>query len=96
MNRKQLIVIWVGIGLIVGLCIYPPWYGGSWPGPCAERRHGGHALLWNREDRVYMLGTRLVPGIRLDRDKLALECAIVIVLTAGLWVTFGDRKSPQG
>ena len=85
MNRKQLTVLWIGIGFAVLLALCPPWvlFGTRWGAPHEERfRH------------VFILGLPQTDGgdrFRLDTPVLVLEGVALALVVAGLLVTFKDR-----
>lgn len=89
MRRLQLVILWLGIIGIVGMCAVPPWTAREYEQRAARRTVGYH-LLWSPPDR------REHPGYdvrhsgydwRVDTTRLAVQCIAVTVVAAGLIVT---------
>ena len=90
MNRRQIIVMWMGILVMVGMCVYPPWTKGY------TRSKGwapdGYALIFLRPDYGYAeRRDRLI--IRIDMTRLIVQEAAVVLLFGGLFMTLKDRKA---
>ena len=72
MNNKQLAVLWVGLGLIVLMCLFPPWV-------YLQENYGYYCLF---TPPAWISG--LQP--RLDISRLVVQCVAVALLTgAGIY-----------
>lgn len=82
MNKKQLVVMWVGIAIIVLMGLFPPWttYGNS--GDC----YLTHKFI------LFKPAERNIPA-RIDTGHLFVQWIIVTAITGGLIVTFKDKKT---
>ena len=90
MNKKQIVVLWIGIAVIVVMCLFPPWHYKS-----------GDKLIQGQIDWGYkfILTPAQAPnpdyeqlkGI-IDVRRLFIQILIVGLITTGLIVTFIDRK----
>lgn len=85
MNRKQLIVLWVGIGLVVAMGAYPPWAIMSWPHYSGA---GGkvvssawYACIFNPPQLAC-----------LDLPRLFLQWGLVVLVTAAGMVSLRAKK----
>jgi hypothetical protein len=84
MNRKQLIVARLGVGLILLMCLFPPWRGdvdSSGPFDTA----GGYAFIASPPDvgKVRGGGGRSFEGVpHVDLQLLATQWVIVTALAA--------------
>lgn len=81
MNKRQLIVLWVAIGLIVLMGLFPPWVRKE-----AEYRTYldapvGYAFIAVAPDRA-----------RVDLSRLFLQWVLVVVAGAGVFWTLRTRK----
>ena len=86
MNWKQKICLWVGIVAFVLMGIFPPWVAAP-PGG-GNYVAGGYAFILfprNQFGESHWLA-------RIDLGQLAAQWAMVAVVTAGLIVTFKDKK----
>lgn len=105
MNGRQRVVMWVGIAVIVGMGLYPPWvdtldYEGlhfEWPGPYswlweppAARKTFDINVFPNRELETRMYAT----GIHIDMARLLIQWACVGLVAAGLVVSLKRRDDP--
>ena len=80
MNKEQKICLWVGIGLIVLITLFPPY---CW----RSGKYGGFGLLWR-----YMESDDGHP-LYIDKFRLSIQLAVVAVVTTGLILTFKDKKT---
>jgi hypothetical protein len=72
MNRKQLLVMWVAIVVLVAMWLYPPWmYKRSWEGYDWLFSGSGHSIVFS---------------------VLGVQSAIVVLVAAGLIVTFRGKR----
>lgn len=88
MNGRQRMVLWVGLLVIVAMGIYPPWtfrYG-------AIRLGRRYALI--TEPPSY--GSFPGPLATLDANRLGVEWAAVVVISASLMYIWRDHKKPRG
>ena len=89
MNKRQLVVMWVGIGLIVLMGVYPPWVNTiRGAGIYAEMSLGYHVIT----DPPSPLGNPRANGIKLDTPRLALQVGLVAVVSGGLLLSLKSRK----
>jgi hypothetical protein len=129
MNRKQKIVLWIGIVIIVLMCLFPPWvrvieiegsrlvsspfYEFPWdydynhflspPKPLMTINR-----LFDLQDKNFPFeyeseyGDRFnevdlseqsfgVDSVRVDLQRLSIQCAIVALITVGLLCTFTTK-----
>ncbi len=77
--------MWVGLIVMVGMCLYPPWTSG-------KRRGGwgpdGYALIFRRvseNDIRYRT-------VQIDVTRLLVQEAAAVLLFGGLLVTLKDKK----
>ena len=86
MNEKQLIVMWVGIIIIVLMGLFPPWL-----------------TVFADASRISLgYGFILIPPLpnayryqfaSIDFTRLLTQWTIVAAITAGLIITFKDKKT---
>ena len=96
MNRKQLIVMWVGIVIFILIGIRPPW---------AVIEGGGCKLYWKHRllfscpnaHEIRKLPKDLTSyspeGVQVFTQALCVEWAIIVVTTVGLIVTFNGKRT---
>jgi len=87
-NNKRLVIMWVAIGIIVLMCLFPPWiYHRAAYNQLFEIK-GPYHLIFSppyRRDEAYLL-------VKLDWPRLLIPIGIVAILAVGLIVTIKDRK----
>ena len=88
MSNKQLIVLWIGVGLIVLMCLFPPWVRVlRMSGGTLREGYGYHCVfmpppLNNKRWSPY-----------LDTSRLIIQCITVAVLTgAGIYTLRAKGK----
>jgi hypothetical protein len=86
MNRRQMILMWLGILALVGVCLYPPWVGRTRDGVLIE--YVGHSWITRAPDSRYAVKS-------IDFGRLGIQWGMVVVITIGLMLTFRDKKDPQ-
>ena len=79
MNRKQIIVLWIGIAAIVFMGIVPPWVV-SIQGAIEQRGYG--FILIPPEKYCH-----------INTSRLYVQWIMVAVATGGFIVTFKDKKN---
>jgi hypothetical protein len=85
MTKRQLVVMWVAIALLVATWLYPPWVSSRYGYDSSNLRerhkiwYSYWAPLWGEH------------GGLLSYQRLALEDAIIVVLAAGVIVSFRKR-----
>ena len=79
MSDKQLMVMWIGIGLIVVMCLFPPWVKVSGDDPGHARRGSRSYRFIFAHPRPRMSGDQ----IYLETSRLVVQCVAVALLTAG-------------
>ena len=77
MSNKQLIVLWIGVGLVVLMCLFPPW---SWTGQLKTGLNiyypAGYRFLWFKpEIPGEIKGLERLSSI--DTQRLIIQCVIV-------------------
>jgi len=78
MNKKQIIVLWIGIAAIVVMGIIPPWVV-SIQGAIEQRGYG--FILIPPEKYCH-----------INTSRLYVQWIMVAVVTGGFLVTFKDKK----
>lgn len=71
MNRKQIIVLWLAIGIIATMCLFPPWTGSRIKGFGQFHRFGQHHID-TRRLAIQIAPVALVAGgliVTLQRRK---------------------------
>ncbi len=89
MNKKQLIVMWVGIAAIVITGIYPPWMTANPQG--GNYIAAGYGFILNPP---HFRGQELWRG-RIDFPHLLAQWAMFAVVTGGFMVTFKNKKQKE-
>ena len=89
MNRKQTILMWVGILALVGMSLYPPWVARSLHDGVVVK-YIGHSWMTRAPapDLKYCFKS-------IDFDRLGIQWGMVVVITIGLMLTFRDKKDPH-
>ncbi len=94
LNTKQRIVVLIGIAIIAGMLLVPPWkrYGGG--------GSAGYGLLFDSAYR-FDVGRSLERGriqfsggenVYLDMSRLFVQCALIVVVVGGMVFVLGGRK----
>jgi len=78
------VILWIGILLIVLMCLFPPWI---W-----YDRIVGYAFLFS--DRT--VGNEIYRSAHIYFVRLLIQCAIVGLITGGLVYTLKDKKAEGG
>lgn len=88
MNNIQKTIVILALVCIIGMWLFPPWYGFSQVGWPPYHIHpitfaaGYHGFWWVTNDNV-----------RIDSSQLLVQCFVVTVLGGGvLLLSFGKRK----
>lgn len=99
MNRKQIIVLWIGIAVIVVMGIYPPW---TMKSVYANQLKGSdtdtiRSLMKFVNEVYYPIWPRPLKNnyllfMEIDICKLVVQWIMVATITGGLLVTFKDKK----
>lgn len=108
MNRRQLIAMWIGIIIVVAMCICPPWietthvpHFGEGSRPAGYRlifsrptcpRSLGVLTLTDRRGRLYDDLYTVALSIEIDVVRLVVQEAAVAVVFGGLFVSLRDRR----
>ncbi|HUV40775.1 MAG TPA: hypothetical protein VMW23_03180 [Sedimentisphaerales bacterium] len=95
MNRKQKIVLWIGIGLFVVMGLFPPW-----ATKLSNNRqvNSGYAFICTPPPIIELNTTGKIfgpfksCGAHIDISRLCLQWAMVSVVAGGLIITFKDKK----
>lgn len=104
MNKKQKLVLWVGIVMITLMGAFPPWVSvDNIPNSNIKRTQPiGYEWLWTsptlwRRDPLYH-HARVIDtskGMAIDTSRLYVQWAVVALITAGLIYTFKDKKDKR-
>ena len=89
MNKKQKICMWLGIAVLVAMTIYPP-YLQRWPDGQLVGK-GGYSFIFCPPIRSSRLNRFSAYSV-IDIRRLHVQYFAVAVVTAGLIVTFKDKK----
>ncbi len=98
MNRKQIIVLWIGIAAIVIMGIFPPWILNAEGASLMIQTQREISELSNQNFHTYhfiLSGPRVKNVsflLRVDLPKLSVQWITVAAITGGLLVTFRDKK----
>lgn len=95
MNRKQIICLWIGIGVFILMGLFPPWVSkyGRFSGYMFAFNPTSHSLppyLEGRENKPVPYYT-YDPSLRVDISRLSVQWIIVAVITGGLLLTFREK-----
>jgi len=71
--KKQLIILWIGIGLVVLALLFPPHY---------DPKYFYMPITFG-----YIFGESLYNRMPIDRYRLHIEVLIIVLLTAGALYT---------
>ena len=98
MNRKQLLVLWIGVSLIFLMCLFPPWVrfreGFSVPGlsdnpyMTSSRESVGYYCIAKPPGKMDVKAKYLLSygQFYLDISRLVVQCIVVALLTgAGIY-----------
>ena len=92
MNKKQLIIMWVGIAIVVLMGIFPPWLA------IEENTHIylGHSFILSPPNENWLRHHRDSIDINqigiVDFTRLLIQWTMVSVIVGGLFITFKDKK----
>jgi len=86
MSRYQKFVILLACLVIAGMCVYPPKYVKLYKD---RYKLIGHYYLHSQPGYV---DNSMVLSCRIDKERLAVQFLIVIVITAGLFIIGPKRK----
>ncbi len=88
MNKRQLIVLWLGIAIFVLMGLFPPWYGKYHQSkPLA---HSFAFILLRPEIHQHGKG-----WMKINTTQLIIQWSIVTVITSGLVLSFKKRNKTQ-
>lgn len=74
--KKQLIILWIGIGLVVLAILFPPWMVNSG----GTRKFLGYGFLFSSSRELASFSS-------IESSRLTAEILIIVVLTAGVFYT---------
>ena len=97
MNRKQLVVLWATVAVIVAMCVVPPWVG-RYKDNSAQPR--GYYLIFSppRYDSIRLPqpdGSQFVASYRItaiDIPRLSVQVFAAVVVGTGAVVTLRRRQ----
>jgi hypothetical protein len=101
MNKRQLIALWVGIGVLAVMGVFPPWvrsFSGAGPRLPCETAAIYAPIFWppaSRKGAVdsWDCDTGSVPsfGVRVDTTRLLVQWFLVGMVTGGLILSLRTR-----
>jgi hypothetical protein len=80
LNTKQLIVFWIGIGILILMCLFPPWTGET---------YSYHFILWH--PIFFRWGEEIIPA-RIYTTRLIIQGVIISLIAGGFLITLKDKK----
>lgn len=80
--KKQLIVLWIGIGLVVLAILFPPWVANFSDG---GHRFLGYGFLFGSSHKMAVVSS-------IEPSRLTAEILIIVLLTAGALFTNRERR----
>lgn len=83
MNKKQIIVLWIGIAVIVIMGIFPPWIVGQ---TILSPKDGGYRFVLSHPE------VRSLDCYSLNTSRLLVQWIMVVAITGGLLVTLKEKK----
>ena len=93
MNKKQLVVLWVGIIIFVSMALYPPWF------KRIQRSTGNYTYTYDYACLFYSPGYRSDYKTyskynlwRLNYYRLTLQYVILLVVIGGAMISFSDHS----
>lgn len=101
MNLKQKICLWIGIGVFVLMCLFPPWTLQLTSTSILTLSFDQKQWLAGQKSSAYkflltppqlMGAAKIGVPFQIDVPKLGIQWAVVAVITGGLLVTFKDKK----
>lgn len=93
MNWKQKICLWIGIAVIVLMGLFPPWVFQVKSTYVNELVDAGYAFITNPPHYLFRGDIKI--GASIELARLAVQWAIVAVITGGLIVTLADKKDKK-
>jgi hypothetical protein len=96
-KRKNLVILWTGVLLIILMCLFPPFVSDSSTG----YRHGYSYFFSNTisvADYKSFDGSYIYKSLKahIDFVRLVIPCAIVGLITVALLYTLKDKKAKEG
>ena len=91
LKRKEIIILWTGVFIIVVMCLFPPRIYG--------RKMVGYAFLFSDTISVFdqksFDGSNMYKTVNANIDlvHLIIQCVIVALITGALFYTLKDKKS---
>ena len=86
MGKKELIVLWVGVGLIVLMCLFPPWVEYTESHTWGDHRLSGRAFMGYGCVFWHSVGGFEQGQGYIDTQRLTVQCIAVALLTgAGIY-----------
>ena len=101
MNRTQLNVLWIGIGVFVLMGLFPPWTLQLTSTSILTLSVDQKQWLASQKSSAYkfllippqlMGAAKIGVPFQIDVPKLGVQWAVVVAITGGLLVTFKDKK----
>lgn len=90
MNRKQKIVVGIGLAIILAMGLFPPWLNTvSFQGTIAKKP-AGFSFLFHPPD---IISDDEFYGVILDSTRLLVQWFLVILVAGGLILIFKESKA---
>lgn len=95
MRRLQIVILWLGIIAIVGMCLVPPWTVRVYRDRPLRRGVGYHLLFSppDSPDHPHYDSKYRGWDWRVDTTRLAIQCIGVAIVAAGLIATVRYGRS---
>ena len=81
MNKKQLLVMWATIGIVVAMLLFPPW----------KAYIGGEDYFRTSYGFLFNLPSDTISAT-LDLPRLFLQILIALFIGGGFFITLGKRN----
>ncbi len=111
MNKSQLKSMWIGIGIVIVMALFPPWIGSKNNGPVG---FAGYSLIYKQPKYTIPASSRYTIGpdgkrtdhsrprtrrhysqAQVDYRLLSLQIFLVLLITGGAIVQTGARPKPK-
>jgi hypothetical protein len=96
MNLRQRIVAFVGLLVIAGMLLYPPWIMPGWRDDTYRFIFSPPQEIAPRYADIHVVGDyNVFRHGELDTQRLGVQCVIVAIITGAMILLLGTRK-PHG
>lgn len=94
MNRKQKTVLWLGIIAFVLMGLFPPWFYSINVQGLKSRRNTGYKSILSAPEAIGEGRFQELIGANIDFSRLAVQWAMVAVITGGFIVSLKNSRKP--